>query len=178
MTGETEIMLRIRNGDIGQFEALFRSTYVSLVKYAMALVKDHDTAEEVVQNLFFFLWQNRENLNIESSINGYLFRSVHNRCLHHIEHTKVVEQHAREMAGKQIENNESPAEILQYKELQILITQTLEKLPDRCGRIFYMNRFEGFKYAEIAEKLSVSIKTVESNMGKALKVFRKVLAAQ
>ncbi|MBA4321760.1 MAG: RNA polymerase sigma-70 factor [Odoribacter sp.] len=167
---------RIRQGDIKQFEELFRSSYASLVKYAITLVKDHDTAEEIVQDLFFRLWQNKEKIKIESSLNGYLFRSVHNRCLHHFEHLKVVERHAREMNSEQGPVAESPADELQFKELQAKIARTLEKLPERCGQIFCMNRFEGLKYSEIAEKLSVSVKTVEANMGKALKEFRRALA--
>src|SRR5512133_3008704 len=98
MTTDSEIIRRIREGDNGQFESLFRSSYVSLVRYARVIVKDHDTAEEIVQELFFRLWQDRQKLNIESSLNGYLFRSVHNRCLHYFEHRKVVERHASEMA--------------------------------------------------------------------------------
>lgn len=175
MIRDTEIIRRIRNGDTGQFESLFRSSYVSLVRYAKTLIKDHDTAEEIVQDLFFKLWQDREKLNIESSLNGYLFRSVHNRCLHHIEHARVVERHAEEVSYRQTESQESPSDILNYKELQEKVARILEKLPDRCGKIFTMSRFEGLKYTEIAEKLSVSIKTVEANMGRALKEFRKEL---
>jgi RNA polymerase sigma-70 factor, ECF subfamily len=176
MTRDNEITERIRQGDIKQFEALFRSSYASLVKYAKTLIKDHDTSEEIVQDLFFRLWQNKENLNIESSLNGYLYRSVHNKCLHYIEHQKVIEKHEQEMSYEPATGEESPAEILQYKELQAKIAGIIEKLPERCGQIFCMNRFEGLKYSEIAEKLSVSIKTVEANMGKALKEFRKALA--
>ena len=175
MIRDTEIIRRIRNGDTGQFESLFRSSYVSLVRYAKTLIKDHDTAEEIVQDLFFKLWQDREKLNIESSLNGYLFRSVHNRCLHHIEHSRVVERHAAEILNQQTEDQESPSDILNYKELQEKVARILEKLPDRCGKIFTMSRFDGLKYTEIAEKLSVSIKTVEANMGRALKEFRKEL---
>jgi len=175
MTADTEITGRIRNGDKGQFELLFRSSYVSLVRYAKTLIKDHDTAEEIVQDLFFRLWQDREKLNIESSLNGYLFRSVHNKCLHYIEHLRVVERHAEEIAYQQTDTQESPSDILNYKELQEKIAKILERLPDRCGKIFTMSRFEGLKYNEIAEKLSVSIKTVEANMGRALKEFRKEL---
>lgn len=175
MTGDTEIITRIRNGDKGQFELLFRSSYVSLVRYAKTLIKDHDTAEEIVQDLFFRVWQDREKLNIESSLNGYLFRSVHNRCMHFIEHKKVVDRHTVEMLLNQHEDQESPSDILLYKELQAEIAEILERLPERCGQIFYMSRFEGLKYSEIAQKLSISIKTVESNMGKALKEFRKEL---
>jgi RNA polymerase sigma-70 factor (family 1) len=176
MLRDSEITGRIRRGDIREFETLFRSSYVSLVKYAGTLIKDQDTAEEIVQDLFVRLWQEREKLNIESSLNGYLFRSVHNRCLHHIEHKKVVERHAQEMAFESEPSTEDPGEVLQYKELQARIATILERLPERCGKIFCMNRFEGLKYAEIAEKLSVSVKTVEANMGKALKEFRKALA--
>ena len=176
MIRDNEIIGRIRQGDIKQFEALFRSSYASLVKYAKTLIKDHDTAEEIVQELFFRLWQNKEKIQIVSSLNGYLFRSVHNRCLHYIEHLKVVERHEQEISFEHSSGAESPAEVLQYKELQAKIARTIEKLPERCGQIFCMNRFEGLKYSEIAEKLSVSVKTVEANMGKALKEFRKALA--
>jgi RNA polymerase sigma-70 factor (ECF subfamily) len=175
MIRDTEITWRIRNGDVGQFESFFRSSYVSLVRYAKTLIKDHDTAEEMVQDLFFRLWQDREKLNIESSLNGYLFRSVHNKCLHYIEHNRVIERHAEEMSYSQSESQESPSDILNYKELQEKVARILERLPERCGKIFAMSRFEGLKYSEIAEKLSVSIKTVEANMGRALKEFRKEL---
>ena len=175
MIRDTEIARRIRNGDTGQFESLFRSSYVSLVRYAKTMIKDHDTAEEIVQDLFFRLWQDKENLKIESSLNGYLFRSVHNRCLHFIEHNRVIARHAEEISYNQSENQESPSDILNYKELQEKIARIIEKLPERCGKIFTMSRFEGLKYNEIAKKLSVSVKTVEANMGRALKEFRKEL---
>jgi len=178
MIRDTEIIRRIRQGDIGQFESLFRSSYVPLVRYAKTLIKDHDTAEEIVQDLFFRLWKDKEKIKINSSLNGYLFRSVHNSCLHYIEHNRVVERHVAEISYRQSESQESPSDILHYKELQARIAMILEKLPERCGKIFYMNRFEGLKYSEIAEKLSVSVKTVESNMGRALKEFRKELTKQ
>lgn len=178
MAGDTEITGRIREGDIGQFESLFRSSYVSLVRYAKVMIKDHDTAEEIVQDLFFKLWQDRQKLNIESSLNGYLFRSVHNRCLHHIEHMKVMERHAEVMSHREPEKQPDPADIIEYGELQEKIARILEKLPARCGQIFCMNRFEGLKYTEIAEKLRVSVKTVEANMGRALREFRKELTEQ
>lgn len=170
-----DITGRIRNGDAAQFESLFRSSYISLVRYAMTLIKDHDTAEEIVQDLFFRIWKDREKLKIESSLNGYLFRSVHNKCLHYIEHSRVVERHAEAMTYQQAGIQESPSDILNYKELQEKVAIILERLPDRCGKIFTMSRFEGLKYTEIAEKLSVSVKTVEANMGRALKEFRKEL---
>ena len=178
MISDSEIVGRIRQGDVKEFESLFRSSYASLVRYSKTLIKDPDMAEEIVQDLFFRLWKNREKLKIESSLNGYLFRSVHNKCLHYIEHNLVVERHAQEMSTRQPERLETPSDILNYKELQARIAMIIDKLPERCGKIFCMSRFEGLKYAEIAERLSISIKTVESNMGRALKEFRKGLNEQ
>ena len=175
MTSDIEIIRRIREGDVQQFESLFRSSYVSLVRYAKTIIKDHDTAEEIVQDLFFRLWQDKEKINIVSSLNGYLFRAVHNRCLHLIGHRQIVERHVREAATIQENSPDDPLDILRYRDLQNKIARILERLPERCGRIFCMSRFEGLKYNEIAEKLSVSVKTVEANMGRALKEFRKAL---
>jgi len=178
MSSDSEIIGRIRKGDKQEFEKLFRSSYVSLVRYARSIIKDHDAGEEIVQDLFLRLWQDREKIKIESSLNGYLFRAVHNRCLHWIGHNRVIEKHAQEMAQWQTGTVETPAEIVQYKELQAKIAGILEKLPERCGKIFCMNRFEGLKYAEIAGKLSISVKTVEADMGRALREFRKALTEQ
>jgi len=175
MKNDSEIAGRIRKGDKKEFETLFRSSYVSLVKYAKTILRDQDTSEEIVQDLFVRIWQERENIKIENSLNGYLFRAVHNRCLHYIEHRKVVEQHEASAISFQTDLISDPVEILNYKELQAKIAGILERLPERCGKIFCMSRFEGMKYAEIAKKLSVSIKTVEANMGRALREFRKEL---
>jgi RNA polymerase sigma-70 factor, ECF subfamily len=175
MIRDFEIIRRIRQGDKAEFESLFRSSYVSLVRYAKSIIRDHDSAEEIVQDLFFKIWQNRENINIESSLNGYLFRSVHNKCLHHINHLRIVDKHVQENIKSQTITTEDPVDILRYKELQERIILILKRLPERCSLIFCMNRFDGLKYNEIAEKLSVSVKTVEANMGKALKEFRKAL---
>jgi RNA polymerase sigma-70 factor, ECF subfamily len=178
MSSDSEIVRRIRQGDKQEFEKLFRSSYASLVRYAKTILRDHDTAEEIVQELFFRLWQDRGSLSIESSLNGYLFRSVHNRSLHYIEHQKVVDRHAGEIAASAVETAEPVTEEIYYSELQSKVARVLDKLPEKCRIIFRMSRFEGLKYNEIAAKLSVSLKTVESNMGKALKEFRKALAEQ
>jgi RNA polymerase sigma-70 factor (ECF subfamily) len=176
MQSDSEITGRIRQGDKQEFEKLFRSSYVSLVRYAKNLVRDHDAAEEIVQDLFFRLWQDRENLRIESSLKGYLFKSVHNRALHYIEHQKVVSRHAGEIVASAELTNEPVTEEIYYLELQSRVARVLGRLPERCSMIFRMSRFEGLKYSEIADKLAVSLKTVESDMGKALKEFRKALA--
>jgi len=176
MSIDSDIIGRIRQGDKQEFEKLFRSSYVSLVRYAKTLLRDHDAAEEIVQELFFRLWQDRQNLRVESSLNGYLFRSVHNRSLHYIEHQKVVSRYAGEVAAAAELTSEPVTEAIYYSELQTRVARVLDRLPERCRVIFRMSRFEGLKYNEIADKLAVSLKTVEADMGKALREFRKALA--
>lgn len=175
MISDNEIIKRIRQGDVKQFESLFRSSYISLVRYAKSFVNDHDTAEEIVQDLFFRIWTDRDKIKIETSLNGYLFRAVHNRCLHLFEHRKVIEKHEKEIIQEQKKSSDNISEIIRYNELQNAVARILERLPERCGRIFCMNRFEGLKYNEIADKLAISVKTVEADMSKALKEFRKAL---
>jgi RNA polymerase sigma-70 factor (ECF subfamily) len=166
---------RIRKGDVKQFESLFRSSYISLVNYAQTILKDRDTSEEVVQELFYVLWRDRNKIEITNSVNGYLFRSVYNRCMHYLDHQRVVMRHANEYKNQLNADRDDPVEVLKYKELHEKIAVIIGKLPERCAKIFCMNRFEGLKYTEIAEQLAISVKTVEANMGKALKEFRKEL---
>ncbi|MBS0009820.1 MAG: RNA polymerase sigma-70 factor [Bacteroidales bacterium] len=177
MVSDRDIIRRIRNGNINEFEKLFRSSYNALVNYARTILKDTDTAEEIVQELFFVMWRDRKKITIRSSIYAYLFRSVYNRCLHHIEHRKVVMKHETRLKESHNNKSEDPADAMNYKELHEKVNRIIEKLPERCAKIFCMSRFEGMKYAEIAEHLSISVKTVEANMSKALKEFRNELSA-
>ena len=101
---------------------------------------------------------------------------MHNRALHHIEHQKVVSRHAGEVTARAELTSEPVTEAIYYSELQARVARVLERLPERCRVIFRMSRFEGLKYYEIADKLAVSLKTVEADMGKALREFRKALA--
>ena len=180
---EQELTEMVESGDMKQlsfmdlqtFETLFRQYYQMLCSYAHRFVNDTDTAEEIVQDLFFKLWEKRSELQINTSVKSYLFSAVHNRCLKYIEHRNVETKYRNYylLHESEIDNN------LHYnsnvRELQGIIEHTLDSLPERCGRIFRLNRFEGLKYHEIAELLSISIKTVEANMGKALKMLRKNL---
>ncbi|HHV00415.1 MAG TPA: RNA polymerase sigma-70 factor [Bacteroidales bacterium] len=176
MFSDSEIIERIRQGDKQEFEKLFRSCYASLVRYAKTLIRDHDASEEIVQELFFRLWQDRQAIRIESSLNGYLYKSVYNRALHYLEHQKVISRHAGEVLAAADSASEPVTDAIYYHELQARVARVLERLPERSRLIFRMNRFEGLKYNEIADKLAVSLKTVEADMGKALREFRKALA--
>jgi RNA polymerase sigma-70 factor (ECF subfamily) len=172
---ETGDMKQLSFKDKESFELLFRQYYQMLCSYAYRFVNDADTAEEIVQDLFYKIWEKRSEIEINTSEKSYLYSAVHNRCLKFIEHRNVESRYKSYylMHGSEIDN--APQQNSNVNELQNIIDQTLDTLPERCGRIFRLNRFEGLKYQEIADKLAISIKTVEANMGKALKILRKNL---
>ncbi len=176
MQGKSEAIRRIKEGDKHEFEELFRSSYASLVRYATTMTRDSDLSEEIVQELFYRLWLDRKKLTRVSSLNGYLYRSVHNRVLRHLEHQKVVSRYAGEVLAGGERASDQVTDTIYYNELRARVEKVLERLPQRCSMIFRMSRYEGLKYSEIAERLSISQKTVEADMGKALKEFRKALA--
>lgn len=165
------ITKQIREGNLKEFERIFKEFYPQLCLYALRFVKTKDLSEEIVQNLFCQIWENRKELNIHTSIKAYLYRSTYHNALQvlrkigsHNKYKEYVKHHFTE--------DDSSTNKLEEKEINKIVQQTLSSLPQRCGTIFKMSRFEGLKYQEIAQKLSISIKTVEANMGKALKAFR------
>ena len=163
---------KIQQGNIKEFERPFRKMYTELCHYALRFVKDMDVAEEVVQDLFYNYWKNKDRIDINTSLKSYLYQATKNRCLKVIEHNSVKERYVQEIQAQQVEHSFEADQAVETEELTQIIDSTLDQLPERCRQIFIMSRFEGMKYHEIAEKLSVSIKTVEANMGKALKIFR------
>jgi len=172
---ETGDMKQLPFKDIQSFELLFREYYQMLCSYAYRFVNDADTAEEIVQELFYKLWEKRSEIQINTSEKSYLYSAVHNRCLKFIEHRNVESRYKSYYLTHESEVDNAPHQNSNVNELQNIIDQTINTLPERCGRIFRLNRFEGLKYQEIADKLAISIKTVEANMGKALKILRKNL---
>jgi len=165
----------IQKGNIKAFENLFRLLYPALCGYALKILKDPDQAEEMVQEVFYTFWKRRENLIIDVSLKSYLYKSVYHKCLHYIEHQAVVNKYASAYEHSQTAYYTAD-DALQTGELYEAYKKTLYELPERCREIFQMSRNYGLKYNEIAEKLSISIKTVEANMSKALKAFRHSLA--
>jgi RNA polymerase sigma-70 factor, ECF subfamily len=171
----TDNIRQLSFDNLKSFEALFRQYYQMLCTYALRFVRDPDTAEEIVQDLFYKLWEKRAELQINTSVKSYLFSAVHNRCLKFIEHRNVETRYRNYYLLHESEIDNEPGDSASISELQGVIERTLNALPERCSNIFRLNRFEGLKYHEIALKLAISVKTVEANMGKALKLLRKNL---
>lgn len=163
---------KIQKSDINAFENVFKSLYPQLCSFAYGYIKDKDTVEELVQDVFFILWKDRKKLTIKTSLKSYLYRIVQNKCIRYWQHKKIEDKYKASVQLEKI-NSIDPQAQLENDELSTILSQTLESLPERCRNIFNMSRIEGLKYYEIAEQLAISIKTVEANMGKALKAFRQ-----
>ncbi|MEQ8423714.1 MAG: RNA polymerase sigma-70 factor [Cyclobacteriaceae bacterium] len=165
----------LKEGDETAFEMIFKVHYESLCNYAYSFLLDRDEAEEVVQATFLNVWEKRENITIETSVKSYLYRAVRNSCLNAIKHTKIKKRHAEESMATSEKSYESSSQSLISSELDQRIGDALMVLPEQCRLIFKMSRFEELKYSEIADQLNISIKTVENQIGKALKIMREQL---
>jgi len=169
-----ELLLEIRNGDNKAFGKFFRSSCQPLVNFTYRFVKDIRIAEELVQDVFVSIWQNRTRINPDLDFKVYLFKAAKNKALNYLKGLKANDNLLLniDLSSCRVK---TPYDGLNEKEIGEAIAQGLENLPDKCRLIFAMNRFDGLTYKEIAETLNISIKTVETQMGRALKFLRKSL---
>lgn len=167
--------LKIKDGDIRSFEELFRTYYEPLCRYAAGFTGNMDAAEEIVQDLFYTLWKERSRLGIVLSVKSYLYGAVRNNALQYLEHLQVKLRYREAITSNTTAYTQrtTPEDNLEYKELQQQISRIVKGLPDRQRKIFCMHRFGGKKYAEIASELSLSIKTVEAEISRALDTLKK-----
>jgi len=160
---------RLRQGDEAAFESLFRAFAPGLCAFVARYVDSRAVAEEIVQDLFLTIWRRRADLVVEQSVATYLFTAARNRAVNHLRRERV----ARRWEGSIVGRIESPgrsgeAELLEMLDLQ----DGIDRLPARCRLIFTLSRQQGMTYAQIAESLDLSVKTVEVQMGRALRALR------
>ena len=172
---EREWIRKIRLGDGAAFEQLFRSYCQPLVRFARRYVGDTSIAEDLVQDVFLAVWSNRPRLDPEMNIRTYLYAAARNQALKHLRHGEVERRSAADVE-QALPRQKTPAEEWQGKELADGVAEAIEALPERTRIVFSMNRFDRLTYAEIAEIQGVSIKTVETQMGRALKFLRHRLS--
>ena len=165
----------LKAGEVTAFEMVFRTFYQPLCNYAYSFVQDRDAAEEIVQSTFLNVWEKGDNLVIHTGIKPYLYAMVRNASLNVIKHEKIKQQHANLELAVADRSIESVTHTVLASELETRIQLAMEKLPQQCRLVFKLSRFEELKYAEIAEHLDISIKTVENQMGKALRIMREEL---
>lgn len=157
------------------FEQVFKTHFKNLHAYACTIIKDEATAEEVVQQVFFKLWERSKALSISSSVAAYLYRAVYNESLNYLKHQKVQSNYQQYFNHTMKNENDAGGKRLSLKELEGKFHTALNELPEQCRTIFQLSRFEELRYREIAERLGISVKTVENQMGKALKILRTKL---
>lgn len=174
-TSDQMIFQSIKSGDEKALEMLFKEYYQPLCRYANSYLEDPADAEEVVQACFIKLWEKRESISIQSSVKSYLYQIIRNACLNEIKHQKVKKSYGEMISQQGAPHSEASDQSTLKGELEEKIALALQSLPQQCRLIFTMSRFEELKYQEIADQLNLSIKTVENQMGKALKLMRAQL---
>ncbi|WP_430811256.1 MULTISPECIES: RNA polymerase sigma-70 factor [unclassified Carboxylicivirga] len=174
---DIELIKGIERGDEAAYQELFVRYYAQLVVFARKVVIDDDLARDLVQDVIVNFYEKRKVIKIHSSLKAHLYQSVRNRCLNQIKHTQIRRDHHANIY--QINKSEEAFvdDKLEETELQQKIYTIIKGLPTQCKRIFEMSRFEGVTNQEIADRLDLSKRTVETQISKALKIMRKHLAA-
>lgn len=171
---EQQIIDGIRKGNKECFQHVFDTYYGKLCDFAFTILRDVDEAEDAVQSMFLKIWEKREVLIITHMLKSYLYRAIHNYCLNQLEHREIKKKHLQ-FNMYQSSNDIQQPEIFPM-ELEKNIQSAISKLPEQCGIIFKMSRYEELKYAEIAQRLGISVNTVENQISKALKILRTQLS--
>ena len=171
---DKELFLNLQSDDEHAFEKLFHKYYAPLCLYVCHFLGNKEKAEEIVQELFVKIWIKRHALNIETSVENYLFRSVKNQCLNEVQHQKAKQKYVRATTEGLMNGTDSSSCFMEVN-LREKIKKSIEALPEKRREIFCMSREEGMKYREIADALGISVKTVEVHMGLALKQLREML---
>jgi len=172
---EDELFLLV--GSEAAFERFFKTYYQSVLQYAYVRLRDEKAAEDIVQQVFLNIWHKRAKLKIHTSLKAFLYKAVHNESLNYLKHERHKLAHGKySLAAEGYDYRDKTSDPMALTELQYRIQKTMNELPEQCRHIFYMNRIEELKYREIADELGLSIKTVEAQISKALKILRKKLA--
>jgi RNA polymerase sigma-70 factor (family 1) len=165
----------VSSDDKQAFEVIFETTYAVLCGISFRMTKSAETAEEIVDDVFCSFWKNRRKINITMSFTPYLIASVRNRSLDYLRKLKNEKSSTLEVASGIASSETIASDFLAYEELNNHIKAAIQSLPPQCRLIFTMSREQELTYKEISEKLGLSIKTVDTQMGRALKHIRKEL---
>lgn len=172
---EKEILKLLKADDPGTVKQLFYQFYPFLCNAVFRILKDKALAEDLAQDTFFKFWEKRETINIQTSLKAYLRRMAVNEALYYLRKNKKFQKADGVEPSDLGVTTDTVEEQLLHQELEEKIGAAIKTLPPRCQEVFRLSRFEDLSYKEIAAKLEISIKTVENQMGKALKILRAAL---
>lgn len=133
---------RIKDGDIKVFESIFRRYYSPLLYFSMGITGSSAASEEVIQDLFYVLWRDKERLNITTSLKSYLYTSVKNRSIQYCEHERVVERYKNYKSTDHVQESPAADDSIEYKEVEKILQRAISNMPDRMAKIFKMHRFD------------------------------------
>ena len=172
---DADLVARIARGDRAAFEMAFREHYTALVRFAEGILRSRELGEDAVQEVMLNLWRQREVLRIDDSLRAYLYAAVRNRALNGLRNDRVRRDAVPHLVREMPETPAGEAVVLEG-EIEAAVRAAIDTLPPRCREIFELSRFKGLRYSEIAESLGISVKTVETQMGRALKSLRQQLS--
>jgi RNA polymerase sigma-70 factor, ECF subfamily len=175
---DAEILRRLRDGDRDAFEALFRAYYAALSGFVHRLVRSRAIAEELVQDVMLKIWLRRDRLAEVDSLRTYLFRAARNHALNHLRRRRLEILWSTAPRDEREQVDRGVDEVAARDELADAAAAAIDRLAPRCRQVFLMSRADGLTYPEIARVLGISVKTVETQMGRALKSLRNALAGQ
>lgn len=177
---DSDLLTRIRDGDSVAFETVVRRHFDALYRFAYGYVHAREAAEEVLQEAFFQLWQHRATLRLsregEGSLRSYLFRAVRNRLTDAARHARVERRYAESFTAED-GNQTTPDVAAQYEtqEFAEALQTAVAALPERTRQAYTLYHQHGLSYAEVAEVMEISVKGVEFQLGKALRLLREAL---
>lgn len=162
----------LQNGNHKQFELFFEGNYARLCNFAYSTLRDMDKAEDVVQQSFITLWDQRQTIVIKGSVLSYLYRMVHNEIYDTVLKMSKEKSTSLDSIGDSVLSTDSVVNNVEYVELKTAIETEIAKLPAQCRKVFELSRFEQLSHKEIASELAISVFTVENHISKALKTLR------
>ncbi len=165
----------LKAGNKEVFDEIFRAYYGELISYCLRYVYEQDIAEDIVQDMFVKMWLRHADLQIQTSLKAYLYRATQNHALNHLNQLKIQEKYRQFVGFSAINGSESPLDKLQETDLELKIKHAVLSLPEKRREVFELSRQEGLKNRQIAERLNISVKTVENQMTKALEQLRGFL---
>jgi len=174
---------KTQKGDIKAFEHLYKDFHPRMFAYSKRFIADSEIVKDILQELFSDFWNNREEIKIETSVNAFLFKMLHNRCIDHLR-SQVIKDNFASLSSLRLSElkygyfnfEEDPFPTIFMAEINEIVEKVMESLSPQAKEIFRMSRNKGMKSSEIAEKLDLSIRTVEKHIYQTLKVLKKHLA--